>query len=153
MDRKKAVILLSVVATVAIMSSFALSAYATEGEDDDSTMLNFRRLLNWRRQWGARGGRFGLVEVSEEFEANVINIAENDLDVQELLANGYTIRNVKPIIKSIVDVDGVVTSKATKAIVMLENEDATSLAAVIVDLNEARVNKIVIITRTVIEKT
>ena len=40
MDRKKALILLSVVAMVAIMSSFALSAYATEGVDDDSTMPN-----------------------------------------------------------------------------------------------------------------
>lgn len=153
MDRKKALILLSVVAMVAIMSSFALTAYATEGGDENSMMPKFRRLFEWRRQMRARGGQFGHVEVSEEFEANVINIAENDLDVQkELLAQGYSIKGVRPIIKSIVDADGDVTTKATNAVVVLESEDATSHAAVMVDLDEARVTKIVIITRTVIEK-
>ena len=39
----------------------------------------------WRGGWG----RFGSVEVSEEFEQAAIGIAEGDLDVQEtLLAQG-----------------------------------------------------------------
>ena len=152
LNRKKTIILLSVVAMVAILSSFALTAYATEDGDEDSMMPKFRRLFEWRRQMRARGGHFGRVEVSEEFKANVISIAENDVDVQELLAQGYSVKGVRPILKSIVDADGDVTTKVTKAVVVLESEDGTSHAAVMVDLDEARVTKIVIITRTVIEK-
>lgn len=91
------------------------------------------------------------MEVSEEFEANVIDIAKSDEDVQDLLDDGYNITGVRPIIKSVVEGDGSVVTKATSAIVMLE-KDTTSRASVWVDLEEAKVTEIVILTRTVIEK-
>jgi len=81
----------------------------------------------------------------------VINIAKNDTDVQNLLADGYNVTGVRPIIKTIVEGDGSVVTKATSAIVMLE-KDTTGHASVWVDLEQGKVTKIVILTRTVIEK-
>jgi uncharacterized protein YciI len=101
---------------------------------------------------GPHGGRgFGFVEVSEEFEENVIAIAENDEDVQTLLDDGYNVTIVRPIIKTVVDGEGNVVTKATDAIVMLVKED-TGRASAWVNLDEAKVTEIVILTRTVIEK-
>ena len=99
---------------------------------------------------GAFGG-FGPVEVSSEFEQNVTNIAKSDTDVQKLLADGYNITLVRPVIKSVVDANGYVTTKATSAIVILQ-KDTTGLATVTVNIEEAKVTQIVILTRTVIEK-
>lgn len=101
---------------------------------------------------GPHGGRgFGFVEVSEEFEENVLAIAENDEDVQTLLDDGYNVTIVRPIIKTVVDGEGNVVTKATDAIVMLVKED-TGRASAWVNLDEAKVTEIVILTRTVIEK-
>ena len=74
-------------------------------------------------------GSYGSVDVSEEFKMKVINIAENDTDVQRLFANSYDVTAVRSIIKSIVDANGDVTTKATVAIVMLE-KDTTYHASV-----------------------
>lgn len=148
----KALILLSLVAVAAIISSVALTAYAT---DDDTE--NAVEVFGWRNRWGrglGRGcGRFGFVEVSEEFENKAITIAESDEDVQGLLADGYNVTGVRPIIKTMVDANGDVTMKATSAIVMLENEDSTGHASVWVDMEGETVTRIVILTRTVIDKT
>ena len=91
------------------------------------------------------------ITVSQEFKDNVINIAKNDTDVQNLLANGYNITNIRPIIKTTVEADGTVTMKATTAIVML-SQNSTGRAAVTVDVEQAKVTRMVILTRTVIEK-
>jgi len=56
-----------------------------------------------------------------------------------------------PIIKSVVDANGAVTTKATSAIVELR-KGTTSHASVLVSLDEAKVKQIVIQTRTVITK-
>ena len=53
--------------------------------------------------------------------------------------------------KAVVEGDGSVKARATDAVVLLE-KDETSHATVWVDLDEAKVTKIVILTRTVIEK-
>jgi len=53
--------------------------------------------------------------------------------------------------KSIVQIDGSVTTKATSAIVMLVN-GTTGRAAVYVDVANGKVTEIVILTRTVITK-
>lgn len=158
MDRKKIAIILTAVAVAAIFGGIALSAYAANnGEDSSSEFAGWinGRIMSGTCGWpggGQRGpGSFGFVEVSEEFEQNVINIAKNDSDVQELLADGYNITGVRPIIKTIVEGDGTVVMKATSAIVMLE-KDTTSHASVWVDLEEGKVTEIVILTRTVIEK-
>lgn len=96
-------------------------------------------------------GDFGHVEVSAEFEQKVTDIAKNDTDVQNLLAEGYNITAIRPIIKSVVDADGYVTTKATSAIVMLQ-KDTSGLASVSVNIEEAKVTEIVVLTRTVIQK-
>jgi hypothetical protein len=96
-------------------------------------------------------GGFGPIEVSEEFEQTVTDIAESDTDVQNLITEGYNVTSVRPIIKTVVDADGNVVTKATNAVVILE-KDTTGHASVMVDIEEAKVTQIVIITRTVIDK-
>ena len=91
------------------------------------------------------------VTVSQEFKDNVINIMQNDTDVQQLPTDGYNITNVRSIISATVEGDGTVTMKATSAIVML-SKDTTGRATVWVDLEQAKVTRIVTLTRTVIEK-
>ena len=92
--------------------------------------------------------------VSDEFKANVTSIASSDSDVQNLLDNGYNVTSVIPQYTSIVDGNGNVTTKASSAILILTKEDtnSTGKAAVLVDLTEAKVSKIYIETRTLIEK-
>jgi hypothetical protein len=103
---------------------------------------------------GPRGGygSYGSIQVSEEFKQNVINIAENDTDVQNLLAEGYNVTSVRPIISTIVDAEGYVTTRATTAVLILQ-KDTSGLAYVTVSIEDAKVTQIVILTRTVIEKT
>jgi hypothetical protein len=101
---------------------------------------------------GMRGqGCYGSIEVSEEFKENVINIAKSDTDVQNLLNQGYNITGVRPIIKTIVEGNGTVITKATSAILMLQ-KDTTGRAVVTVDVENAKVTEIVILTETVIQK-
>jgi hypothetical protein len=96
-------------------------------------------------------GDFGPIEVSDEFKEKVTTIAENDTDVQSLIANGYNVTSVHPIIKTVLDAEGNVVTKATSAIVTLQ-KDTTGFATVTVSIDEAKVTQIVIFTRTVIEK-
>jgi hypothetical protein len=156
MDRKEALILLSVVALVAIVSSTALTAYASgNGETISNSIAGwFNGMMMGPRGLGGRcgGGRNGFIEVSPEYNQTIINIAESDSDVQKLLAEGYTISAVRPIIKSVVEADGSVVTKATSAVVMLVN-GTTGRAAVWVDLEAGKVTRIVISTITVIEKS
>lgn len=152
-NKQKSLLLLSVLAIAAVMSGFAITAYATENDLNDTEFPDFPMHRGLGRGRGhCQGGMFGPVEVSEEYEANVITIAENDEDVEALLEDGYTIAGVKPLIKSYVDADGDVTVTATTAVVTLITEDSTSRAAVIVDLNTNSVSQIGIMTQTLIEK-
>lgn len=157
-DRSKGLILLSVVAVAAVMSGIVLTTYAANNGEESGN--GFSEWINGRMMpgtcgWshgGLRGpGGYRFVEVSEEFEENVINIAKSDSDVQDLLDDGYNITGVRPIIKAVVEADGDVVTKATSAVVMLE-KDTTSHASVWVDVKEGTVTKIEILTRTVIEK-
>jgi len=158
-ERRKALILLTAVAVAAIMSGIVINAYSANNEEDSSN--GFAGCFNGRMKMpgtcgGPRGGLGqqgfqGFVEVSEEFKENVINIAESDQDVQNLLNDGYNITGVRPIIKARVEASGDVVIKATSAIVMLE-KDTTGHASVWVDIEEGKVTKIEILTRTVIEK-
>jgi hypothetical protein len=101
---------------------------------------------------GMCGGPFGAVEVSTAFQEKVTTIAENDTDVQTLINEGYNVTLVRPIIKTVVDEDGNVVTKATSAVVLLQ-KDTTGGASVLVDLEQERVTQIVIMTRTVIDKS
>ena len=171
-----ALTLLTVVAFAAIMGGFLLTTKAadTTSTTDTNTATstangNCMDIPSWnnfsmgfgRPEFGGgpgpglRGGHgfggFGPVEVSAEFEQKVTNIAKSDSDVQQLLDEGYNVTRVMPIIKSIVDGEGNVVTKATNATVMLE-KDTTGRAFVSVDLEQEKVTQIVILTRTVIEK-
>lgn len=92
-----------------------------------------------------------MINVSEEFKDNVMNIAESDPDVQNLLDAGYENMYVKPIIEATVQGNGDVTIKATGAIVTLSRN--WDRASVLVDLESGKVTKIVTVERTVIEKS
>lgn len=97
-------------------------------------------------------GGFGSIEISEEFEQTVISIAQNDTDVQDLINDGYNVTSVIPLIKTVVDGEGNIVTKATSAVVTLQN-DSTGHATILVNVEEAKVTQIVILTRTVIDKS
>jgi len=159
MDRRKALILLTAVIATAILGGVVFNAYsadiAEETGDNSATWVTEQMMMPapcGGRRGGMRGPRgFEFIEVSEEYEENVLNIAKSDTDVQALLSDGYNITQVRPIIKTVVEADGTVVTKAASAVVMLE-KDTTGYAAVSVDVEEAKVTQIVIITKTVIEK-
>ncbi|MEM2129898.1 MAG: hypothetical protein QXZ70_04790 [Candidatus Bathyarchaeia archaeon] len=159
MNRKEALILLLVVALVAVASSAVLTTYASENEGGGFNVL--ARWFNGRIMPGAfgrpggyrcRAGPYGFIEVSAEFNQTVISIVEGDSDVQKLLAEGYTISSIRPIIKSVVAADGTVVTKASSAVVMLQ-KNSTGRAEVYVDVTNGKVTRIVIFTITVIEKS
>jgi hypothetical protein len=163
-QKRKALILLSIVAAAVVIGGIVLNAYsvanANSTANNENGWNNFAGLFNGgmmagTQGWSPRGmrgrGCYGFIEVSEEFKENVINIAKNDTDVQNLLNEGYNITGVRPIIKTIVEGDGTVVTKATNAIVILE-KDTIGYAIVKVDVASAKVTEIVILTKTVIEK-
>jgi hypothetical protein len=97
-------------------------------------------------------GGMGNIEVSLEYTATVNAILNNDSDVQKLVTQGYNVTSIRPIIKSVVGADGTLTTKATTAIVTLQN-GTSGFATASVDTSQAKVTRIVIVTRTVIDKT
>ncbi len=103
---------------------------------------------------GHRGGmgEFGpsAIQVSSDFTANVTNIAKNDSDVQNLLNQNYNITSVRPIISTSIDGNGNVVTKASTAELTLVGTNGRAL--VIVDLDQAKVTKIVTMTVTEIDK-
>ena len=166
--------MLTIVAFAAIMGGFLLTTQAADTSNTtvtDTTNTttvtadtNYTAVPGWDNGcmgfggpghgmgFGRHGfGGFGPIEVSDEFKEKVTTIAENDTDVQSLIANGYNVTSVHPIIKTVVDADGNVVTKATSAIVMLQ-KDTPGFATVTVSIEEAKVTQIVILTRTVIEK-
>jgi hypothetical protein len=68
------------------------------------------------------------------------------------MVEGYNVTSIKPILKSVVEADGTITTKANTAIAFLEN-GVSSHAIVSIDVENAVVTKIVITTITVIDKT
>lgn len=160
-NRSKILGLLAIVAVAAVFGGMALTTYAVDNGEESN--YGFPGWMNGqmmhgtcKRAWSREGqmwqGRHRFIEVSEEFEQNVIGIAEGDTDVQDLLAEGYNVTRVRPILKARVEGNGDVETAATEAVVMLE-KDSTSKVCIRVDLVEAKVTKIVILTRTAIDKS
>jgi len=155
--------MVSTALVLAVLSGIAWMAYANGAANDTSTTTtdapwyyidqhyNNTRPCFGRRGFGGGRGGFGPITVSEEYKENVVNIAQSDTDVQALLAEGYNITGVRPIISAMVEADGTVTTKATTAIVSLQ-KDTTGWALVWVDVEQAKVTKIQILTITTIEK-
>lgn len=157
LERRVKLLMISTVLILAILSGIAVTVYANGLTNDTSTesdiMFNYGGCPGGGHEFGRRG--FGCgggpITVSQEYKDTVINIAQNDSDVQNLLADGYNITDVRPIISTVVEADGTVTMKATTAIVML-SQNTTGRAFVTVNVEEGKVTEIVILTRTVIEK-
>ncbi len=97
-------------------------------------------------------GGYGNIEVSSEYTANVNTIIGNDTDVQNLVLQGYNVTSIHPIVKNIIESDGILVMKATTAIVLMEN-GTSGYATVNVDVSAAKVTQIIIITKTAIDKT
>jgi len=109
------------------------------------------RVVGWLHNLRQRLGRFWSFEISEEYREKAVTIAEKDPDVKALLAEGYKVIRVIPLARSIVDADGDVITRASKAIVVLKKEGSGSYANVWVDLCAGTVTKIVTLTRTVVK--
>ena len=151
--------MISAALVLAILSGIAALAYANGMTGDTNTTADVAHndngyFIGGYGHGGPRGcgmGPGGAITVSQEYKDKVISIAENDSDVQSLLADGYNVTGVRPIINTVVEADGTVTMKATTAIVML-SQNTTGRAFVTVNVEEGKVTEIVILTRTVIEK-
>jgi hypothetical protein len=158
--------MLSTVLIFAILSGVAVMVYANGVTNDTGTntetnvMYNYRGCLGGGHGFGNGFGRqgfgwgFGNITVTQAYKDNVISIVNNDSDVQNLLTNGYNITSIRPIISTIIEGDGTVTMKATTAIVVLTKDtaNATGRALVTVNVEGAKVTRIEIFSRTVIEK-
>jgi len=103
---------------------------------------------------GGRGhdGSMSNIEVSEEYNATVTSILENDADVADLISEGYTVTSIHPIIKTVVEGDGTVATTATTAKVTMTN-GTSGYATINVDITNSQVTYITIVTKTVIDKT
>jgi len=163
-EGKTKTLMISVVLVLAVLSGIAYMAYANGSTNDTNSATyptwayneqyyNATGPFCGRRGFGGRGrGGWGPITVSQEYQDNVISIAKNDTDVQNLIAEGYNITAVRPIISTTVEADGTVTMKATTAIVTL-TQNTTGRAFVWVNVEQAKVTRIEILTITVIEKT
>jgi hypothetical protein len=96
-------------------------------------------------------GMYG-IEVSSEYTANVYAILGNDTDVAGLITQGYNVTSINPIVKNIIEGDGTIATKANTAIVIMQN-GTSGYATVNVDVTNAKVTQITLITRTVIDKS
>ena len=101
--------------------------------------------------FGGMCGGFGPIEASDEYKTTVTTIVQSDTDVQKLFADGYNVTRIMPIVKTTIDAQGNVSTKATNATVVLV-KDTSGYAFVSVDLAQNKVTQIVIYTKTVIQK-
>jgi hypothetical protein len=97
-------------------------------------------------------GGMGEIEVSPEYTAAVNNILGNDTDVANLILQGYNVTAIHPIIHSVIEADGTITTKASTATVLLEN-GTSGYSIVNVDVANAKVTYITTVTKTVIDKS
>jgi hypothetical protein len=173
LERKIKTLTISTVLVLAVLSGLAVMAYANRGTDGTNAMMAYATgaaddtsaatnvTWNYGRYCGGMQAFFGMqthgrggggfITVSQEFKDNVINITESDSDVQKLLADGYNITEVRPIINATVEADGTVSMKATSAIVTLV-QNTTGRATVWVNVEQAKVTRIEILSITTIEK-
>lgn len=92
------------------------------------------------------------LEISTAYNATVYSILNNDTNVQNLITQGYNVTSINPIVQNVIGGDGTITTQASTAIVTMQ--DGTSgYATVNVDITNAKVTQIVIITRTVIDES
>jgi len=165
-----ALTLLSIVVSAVAFAGIATAAFATNTTTSASTAttdstITATELPFWDTEMmmgepafaghggrGGHGGQMGNIEVSAEYNQTVNQILSKDTDVKNLFSQGYNVTTIRPILSSTISGDGTVTAKATTAIVKLQN-GTSGYAAVKVDITNAKVTQIVILTRTVIDKS
>jgi len=174
LERRTKTLMVSAVLVLAVLSGIAAMAYASRSANGTESLMTYNIGLtndtsfmtnNMCALGDFRGGMHGFfgrqahgrgpgesITVSQEYTDNVINITESDSDVQTLLAEGYNITGVRPIINFTVEADGTVTMKATNAIVTL-SQNTTGRAIVWVNIEQAKVTRIEILSITVIDKS
>ncbi|HJW65837.1 MAG TPA: hypothetical protein VJ507_03540 [Candidatus Bathyarchaeia archaeon] len=103
------------------------------------------------RGFGGMCGGFGPIEVNDEYKTAVTTIAQSDTDVQKLLTDGYNVTRIVPIVKTTIDAQGNIATKATNATVVLV-KDTSGHAFVSVDIAQNKVTQIVTYTKTIIQK-
>jgi Tfp pilus assembly protein PilE len=167
LERKTKILMISAVLVLAILSGIAALAYANNVNNDTNTSTAVAYNDNGYFMGGHGHGRGGWqgcgigpetpITVSQGFKDTVINITRNNTDVQNLLNEGYNITAVRPIINATVEADGTITLKATSAVLTLTqsttsgNTTSAGRAFVWVNIEQAKVTRIVILTKTVIE--
>jgi hypothetical protein len=92
------------------------------------------------------------IEVSSEYTQKVKDILNSDADAKNLLTKGYNVTVIHPNLKRTVAGDGSVTQVATTAVVLLEKA-GTGFARIDIDVAAAKVTRIEIVTRTIIDKS
>lgn len=102
------------------------------------------------REFGRMGG-MGNIEISSEYTAKINSILGNDTDVANLTTQGYNVTAIRPIVKTVIQGDGTITSQATTAIVFMQG--TSGYATVHIDIANAKVTEIVTVTRNVIDKS
>lgn len=163
-----ALTLVTLTALVTIIGALTTTSFATEtttnanltdAENQTTDQLPFvgiPKMLTGEQGFcrGHRGGPGDMrnIEISTEYTETVNTILEADTDVQTLLAEGYNVTHIMPEVKTVIEADATVTTKATTAIVTLQN-GTSGLAVVNIDISQAKVTKITILTKTVIDKT
>jgi hypothetical protein len=91
------------------------------------------------------------IEISSEYNATVTSILESDTDVANLISEGYNVTSINPVVKTVVEGDGTIATKATTAVVIMTN-GTSGIASLKVDLENSKVTYITIVTKTVIDK-
>jgi hypothetical protein len=81
------------------------------------------------------------IEISEGFKEKVVTILNSNENTSKLLDEGYNITAIRPIIKLVVQDDGIVVLKAVGAWVTLHKEGG-GVVHVLVDLENSTVVKI-----------
>lgn len=172
LERKTKILLISTALLVATLSGIAALAYANNvnGDTNATTTITTPAYNDNGYFMGGsgHGGGHGCgmdpwtsITVSQGFKDNAINIAKNDTDFRNLLSQGYNITDVRPLINATVEADDTVTLKAASAIITLmqspttaQNTTTTTMgrALVWVNIDQAKVTRIVTMTKTVIEK-
>jgi hypothetical protein len=173
-ERKTIALTLVMLTALTMIGALTATSFATETTSDtnavdvesqtnEGAFLGMREMMlseqgfgggpGCREGHGGRGpGGMMNIELSTEYTETVNTILEADTDVQTLIAEGYNVTSIRPIIKSVVEADGTIVTSATTAVVTLEN-GTSGYAVANVDISQAKVTQIVILTRTVIDKT
>jgi hypothetical protein len=138
-------------------SSSAINTAVTPSAIQDINSAQYATTIVMTDNAGLAGGQgmFGIknIEVSSDYTANVISILNNDSDVlQTLISQGYNVTSIDPIVKNVIEGNGTIAAQVSTAKVILTN-GTSGYATVNVDVANAKVTQIIIITRTVIDKT